>query len=324
MSTVLVTGGAGYVGSHVCKALAEAGHTPVVYDNLSRGHRDFVKWGPLVEADVTDATALEAALNGHQVEAVIHCAALAYVGESVERPMDYYETNVIGAVSLLEAMKAADVKPLVLSSSCAVYGAPAEVPITEDAPFKPVSPYGRTKVMVEEMAIECARAYGFRSVALRYFNAAGADPDGEVGERHDPETHLIPNVLKAAAGTLPSVPVFGTDFDTPDGTAVRDYVHVADLAAAHVKALDFARDTEGHAAFNLGAGRGVSVKDVIAAAEAVTGTSIAVAAQARRPGDPPGLVANAAKANEVLDWTPERSDLDTMIADAWAYMKAHN
>lgn len=322
MSTVLVTGGAGYVGSHICKALSQAGHTPVVYDNLCRGYRDFVKWGPLVEADVRDATALEAALTEHGVDAVIHCAALAYVGESVERPMDYYETNVIGAVSLLEAMRGANVKPLVLSSSCAVYGAPATTPIPEDAPFTPVSPYGRTKVMVEEMAVECARAYGFRSVALRYFNAAGADPDGEVGERHDPETHLIPNVLKAASGASPSVPVFGTDFDTPDGTAVRDYVHVVDLADAHLKALDFALANEGHHPFNLGTGQGASVKQVIAMAEKVTGTTITAEGQARRPGDPPTLVADAGKAKDSLGWSPARSDLETIISDAWRYMSA--
>lgn len=322
MSSILVTGGAGFIGSHICKALSQAGHAPVVYDNLCRGHQDFVKWGPLVEANITDAASLEAALQEHSIEAVVHCAALAYVAESVERPMEYYDTNVIGAVSLLEAMKAANVKTLVLSSSCAVYGEPTATPITEDAPFKPVSPYGRTKVMVEEMAVECARAYGFQSVALRYFNAAGADPEGEVGERHEPETHLIPNVLKAAAGKSTSVPMFGTDFDTPDGTAVRDYVHVADLADAHVTALDFATANEGHHPFNLGTGEGASVKEVIAMAEQVTGKTITAESHPRRAGDPPVLVAAAGKAKDSLGWNPSRSDLETMIADAWRYMSA--
>lgn len=322
MSTILVTGGAGYVGSHICKALAQAGHTPVVYDNLCRGHRDSVKWGPLVEANITDAAALEAALTAHGATAVVHCAALAYVAESVERPMDYYDTNVIGAVSLLEAMRATDVKALVLSSTCAVYGEPATTPIQEDAPFNPVSPYGRTKVMVEQMAVECARAYGFHSVGLRYFNAAGADPEGEIGERHDPETHLIPNVLKAAADSSVSVPMFGTDFETSDGTAVRDYVHVTDLADAHVKALDFVQQNEGHHAFNLGTGQGASVKEVIATAEQVTGKTIATNPQARRPGDPPILVADAAKAKATLGWEPSRSDLETSVTDAWRYMTA--
>lgn len=322
MSTVLVTGGAGYVGSHICKALSQADHTPVVFDNLCRGHRDFVKWGPLVEANITDAAALEAAITEHGATAVVHCAALAYVAESVERPMDYYETNVIGAVSLLEVMRATGVTSLVLSSSCAVYGEPASVPIQEDAPFNPVSPYGRTKVMVEEMSVECARAYGFRSVGLRYFNASGADSEGEIGERHDPETHLIPNVLKAAAESSVSVPVFGTDFDTTDGTAVRDYVHVTDLADAHVKALDFVSENEGHHAFNLGTGRGSSVKEVIAMAEQVTGQTIATESQARRPGDPPVLVADASKAKGALGWEPSRSNLETIVADAWRYMAA--
>lgn len=322
MSTVLVTGGAGYVGSHICKALSQAGHMPVVYDNLCRGHRAFVKWGPLVEANITDASAIESLLTEHKVDAVVHCAALAYVAESVERPMEYYDTNVIGAVSLLEAMKAADVKSLVLSSSCAVYGEPATTPIPEDTPFNPMSPYGRTKVMVEEMTVECARAYGFHSVALRYFNAAGADPDGEIGEHHDPETHLIPNVLKAAADSAVSVPLYGTDFDTPDGTAVRDYVHVADLADAHVKALDFAANTEGHHAFNLGTGQGASVKEVIAVAEKVTGNTIAIDPQPRRAGDPPVLVADASKAKDALGWEPSRSDLATIVTDAWRYRGA--
>lgn len=322
MSTVLVTGGAGYVGSHICKALAQAGYTPVVYDNLCRGHRDSVKWGPLVEGNIADASALEAAITAHSATAVVHCAALAYVAESVERPMDYYDTNVIGAVSLLEAMRATEVTSLVLSSSCAVYGEPAATLIREDAPFNPVSPYGRTKVMVEQMAVECVRAYGFRSAGLRYFNASGADPDGEIGERHDPETHLIPNVLKAAADSAMSVPVFGTDFETSDGTAVRDYVHVTDLADAHVKALDFIAENEGHHAFNLGTGRGASVKEVIGMAEQVTGKAIAADPQARRAGDPPKLVADASKAKATLGWEPARSDLETIIADAWRYMTA--
>ena len=321
MANVLVTGGAGFVGSHICKALSLAGHTPVVLDNLYRGHRDFVRWGPLVKADVTDRAALVSTIADHAIDSVIHCAALAYVGESWERPLDYYETNVIGSVTVLEAMRAADIQCFVFSSSCAVYGEPGAVPINEEAVISPISPYGRTKAMVETMATECARAYGMRSVALRYFNAAGADPDGELGERHDPETHLIPTVLMAAADPSRVVPINGCDYETPDGTAVRDYIHVTDLADAHVRALDFSRTSEGHHAFNLGSGQGVSVREVISTIERISGKAVTTEEAARRAGDPDQLIADAFKAQKTLDWSPRRSGLESIVTDAWAYME---
>jgi UDP-arabinose 4-epimerase len=314
VTNVLVTGGAGYIGSHICKALAGAGHTPVAYDDLSRGHRSFVKWGLLIEADVLDTSALVRALTAHGIEAVIHCAALAYVGESWERPLDYFRINVNGAVSLMDAMKHTGVDRLVLSSSCSVYGAPDVLPVTEDAPLEPISPYGRTKALVEQMTETCATAYGFKVTALRYFNAAGADPDGEIGEIHDPETHVIPNAMRAALDDDYRLPVLGTDFGTPDGSAIRDFIHVSDLADGHVSALD--KLSAGFTAYNLGTGQGYSVLEIVAAVEAALGKPVKHDAHPRRPGDPAHLVAAADKARAHLGWTPQRSDLATMIADA--------
>ncbi len=322
MTNVLVTGGAGYVGSHICKALSQQGYTPVVYDNLFRGHRSFVKWGPFVEADITDQKALETALKTHDIQAVIHCAALAYVGESWTIPLEYYRVNVLGAIALFCAMKEADVKQVVLSSSCTVYGEPDIIPITESAPVSTMSPYGETKALVERMAQDCAGTYGMTCVALRYFNAAGADPDGEIGERHDPETHLIPNALRAAWDEGFTLPLFGTDYDTEDGTAVRDYVHVYDLASAHVAALNTDRFDSPFTAINLGTGQGSSVQQVIDAAARITGKDVKVDPQPRRAGDPPALVADASLAKSLLNWTAQRSDLDTVIADAWTYAQS--
>jgi len=319
MSTILVTGGAGYVGSHACKALAAAGHTPVTYDNLSRGHREFARWGPLEIGDIADAAKLDSAFARHRIDAVMHFAALAYVGESVEQPALYYRNNVGGTLELLEAMRRAGVKLLVFSSTCSTYGVPERMPITEDLPQQPINPYGMSKLVVERVLRDYEPAYGLRSVALRYFNAAGCDPDGEVGEDHDPETHLIPRVLMAADGMLPQVDVFGTDYPTPDGTCLRDYIHVADLADGHVRALAYLQRGGASTAINLGTGRAFSVREVIAAAERVTGRRIPVHEGPRRAGDPPVLVADATRARSVLGFAPGFTEIEPIVATAWRW-----
>jgi UDP-glucose-4-epimerase GalE len=317
--TVLVTGGAGYIGSHACKALAKAGYTPVAYDNLSRGHRDSVRWGPLVEGDLADRARLNAALTQYQPVAAMHFAAYAYVAESVATPELYFRNNVIGSFSLFEALHAVGNLPLVFSSSCAVYGLPEAMPITESMPLRPVNPYGESKLMVERMLHWLGQAHGLRHVALRYFNAAGADPDGAIGERHQPETHLIPLVLGAVAGHAPPVSIFGTDYPTQDGTAIRDYIHVNDLADAHLRALDYLLGGGASVALNLGTGRGHSVREVIATAERVTGRHVPYREAPRREGDPPILVADARRAEAALSWRPILPNLETMIADAWRW-----
>jgi UDP-glucose-4-epimerase GalE len=319
MSTILVTGGAGYVGSHACKALAAAGHTPVTYDNLSRGHREFARWGPLEVGDLGDAATLDAAFARHRIDAVMHFAALAYVGESVEQPALYYRNNVGGTLELLEAMRRARVNLLVFSSTCATYGVPERMPITEDLPQQPINPYGATKLTIERVLRDYEPAYGLRSVALRYFNAAGCDPDGEVGEHHDPETHLIPRVLMAADEMLPRIDVFGTDYPTPDGTCLRDYIHVADLADGHVRALDYLQRGGASTAINLGTGRAFSVREVIAAAERVTGRRIPVHEGPRRAGDPPVLVADAARAQTLLGFAPRFTEIGPIVETAWRW-----
>jgi UDP-arabinose 4-epimerase len=316
---VLVTGGAGYVGSHACKVLARAGYRPVVFDNLLRGRREAVRWGPLVEGDLADIARLSAALAEHRVSAVMHFAAYAYVGESVADPALYYRNNLGGTLSLLEAMRNAGVGEIVFSSTCATYGTPDAVPIREDSPQRPVNPYGETKLAIERALHWYGQAYGVRSVALRYFNAAGADLDGEIGECHEPETHLVPLVLQAALGQRLQVDIYGTDYPTPDGTAIRDYVHVHDLALAHLRALERLREGSGSIAVNLGTGQGRSVREVIAAAEAATGRKVPAQAAARRPGDPPALVADPSLAAEILGWRPQHSDLDTIIRTALAW-----
>ncbi len=321
---VIVTGGAGYIGSHVCKALARRGLVPVTVDSLARGHRDVVRWGPLEVLDLRDRAGLDAVFARYAPEAVLHFAALAMVGESVDDPALYYENNVGGTLSLLAAMRAAGCKHLVFSSTCAVYGTPATLPIVEELPLAPISPYGWSKRMVEQVLLSYDAAYGVRSVSLRYFNAAGADPDLETGERHDPETHLIPRALDAAAGRAPSIVVFGTDYDTPDGTCIRDYVHVVDLADAHVAALEHLGRGGATTALNLGVGEGHSVLEVLDAAERVTGRRVRRELRDRRPGDPPRLVADARRAREVLGWQPRASDLKTILEHAWAWhVRAH-
>jgi UDP-arabinose 4-epimerase len=320
--TVLVTGGAGYVGSHACKALARAGYAPVVYDNLSRGHAWAVQWGGLERGDLLSPARLAAAFRKHRPFAVMHFAALAYVGESVEDPLRYYHNNVGGTMNLLEAMRDCGVNEIVFSSTCSVYGIPERVPIPENHAQRPINPYGHSKRMVEQMLADSAAAHGLRSVSLRYFNAAGADPEGEIGEVHDPETHLIPLVLEAAAGLRPRLTIHGTDYPTRDGTCIRDYVHVADLADAHVSALGYLAKHEGATAFNLGNGEGFTVREVIDAAHRLTGRKIPLREGPRRPGDPPALVGNAASARRSLGWKPRYQDLEVIIGSAWRWLQS--
>ena len=317
--TVLVTGGAGYIGSHACKSLARAGYRPVAYDSLIRGRREAVRWGPLVEADLADDERLADTLKRFDVAAVMHFGAFAYVGESMTNPELYFGNNVCNSLRLLEAMRARSVHHIVFSSTAAVYGTPDRVPIPETAPQRPVNPYGESKLMVERMLHWYDAAHAFSHAALRYFNAAGADPDGEIGEDHEPETHLIPLVLQAAMGRRPQIDVLGTDYPTPDGTAIRDYIHVQDLAEAHVKALAHLLRGGGSLQLNLGTGAGHSVREVIAAAERVTGRRVPQRETERRPGDPPVLVAEVIRTREVLDWVPVLSSLDTILATAWAW-----
>jgi len=316
-TNVLVTGGAGYIGSHTCKSLSRASYLPVVLDNLVSGHRWAVKWGPFVEGNLADGDLLHQVMREHQIQAVVHFAAYAYVGESVQVPEKYFRNNVINTLNLLEAMRAADVRRIVFSSSCATYGLPEIVPIREDAPQRPVNPYGESKLFVERALHWLGNAYGLRWAALRYFNAAGSDPDAELGEDHDPETHLIPLAIQSALGRRPYVEVYGTDYDTPDGTAIRDYIHVTDLAEAHVLALSHLLDRDDSLAVNLGTGQGHSVREVIHVVESVSRRSVLLREGARRPGDPPTLVADASRARELLDWQPRHSSLMNIVGTAF-------
>jgi UDP-glucose-4-epimerase GalE len=320
---ILVTGGAGYIGSHACKALAAGGFEPVTYDNLSRGNPSVVKWGPLEAGDIGDQARLRAVLDQHQPAAVIHFAAFAYVGESVNNPNLYYQNNVCGSATLLRTVTEYKPIPVVFSSTCATYGVPDQVPIPEGHPQRPINPYGFTKLVVERILADLDQAYGLRSVSLRYFNAAGCDPDGDIGEAHNPETHLIPLVLAAARdGT--AVTVFGDDYDTKDGTCVRDYIHVADLADAHVRALKYLLSGGKTCALNLANAHGYSVMDVIQTAERVCGKPIKIKMAPRRAGDPPALIGSSDRAREALGWKPVRSTLEVQIVDAWNWMqKAH-
>lgn len=317
MRTILVTGGAGYIGSHTCQALARAGWRPVVFDDLSSGHPWAVQWGPLEPGDVRDPARLDAVFARHAPEAVIHFAGLIEVGASVRDPGAFYAVNVGGSLALLEAMRRHGVNRLIFSSTCAVFGPPDRLPLDEDLPHRPISPYGASKAMVERILADHAAAHGLRAVALRYFNAAGADPAAGLGEAHAPETHLIPLAIAAAQGLRPALTLFGTDYDTPDGTCVRDFVHVNDLAAAHLLALDWTGREAGMHGFNLGNGVGYSVREVIAAVERVSGRPVPVSFGPRRAGDPPHLVADSRRIRALLGWNPRHPAIDDIVASAW-------
>lgn len=320
--TVLVTGGAGYIGSHAAKALSRAGHQVVIFDNFVAGHRDAVKYGELVEGDIVDTAAVRAALARFRVDAVMHFAAYLDVGESVREPVKYYRNNVGGAISVLDAMAAQSVQSFVFSSTCATYGEPMETPIVETHPQRPINSYGESKLAVERALPHFERAHGIHAVALRYFNAAGADPEGEIGEDHAPEIHVIPRAIDATTGG-PGLQVFGDDYPTPDGTCQRDYVHVSDLADAHVLAVESVARTNRSAAYNLGTGRPHSVKEVIAAVEEVSGRPVPWTMAPRRPGDPAVLYAAPHKAQTGLGWTPRLPELQSIVRTAWAWHQAH-
>lgn len=319
---VLVTGGAGYIGSHAVRLLLTAGHDVWVYDNLSLGHRAAVPEGRLIVGELMDREAIATALRTHRIEAVMHFAAFAAVGESVADPAKYYQNNVVASLNLLEAMRAVDVRRIVFSSTTATYGVPERIPITEDEPQRPINPYGFGKLVIEHALADYATAYDFAYAALRYFNASGASPTGDLGEDHTPETHLIPLVLQVALGQRQQITIFGDDYPTPDGTCIRDYVHVDDLGRAHIAALDRLVAGEG-LKVNLGTGRGYSVREVVEACRRVTGHKIPAQIGPRRPGDPPELVADATLAGELLNWRADYQDIDTIVATAWRWHQAH-
>lgn len=319
---VLVTGGAGYIGSHTAKALAQSGHEVIVLDNLATGHRAAVKWGPFVEGELGDKDLLTKIFKERHIQAVLHFGASLLVGESVKNPQKYFWNNVVNTLLLLDVMKACSVKPIVFSSSAAVYGNPEKVPIPEDHSKAPVNPYGESKLCMERAIHWYGVAYGLRGVALRYFNAAGADLEGELGEEHDPESHLIPLVVKAALGERTEVEIYGTDYPTPDGTATRDYIHVVDLADAHVRALEYLANGGESTELNLGTGVGHSVREVVAGVGKLCDGRVPFKDAPRRAGDPAVLVADPARARKVLDWHPKYSDLDTIIQSAWKWHSA--
>jgi UDP-arabinose 4-epimerase len=320
-STILVVGGAGYIGSQTCKALSAAGYKPITLDNLTTGHRSFVKWGPLIVADIYNTVAIERVLRDFSVSAVVHFAAFAYIGESVLHPQKYYQNNVGGTLSLLHAMSNAGVDKIVFSSTCAVYGQPQLLPVVEDTPTIPITPYGSSKLMVEQILRDYQTAYSMRFVALRYFNASGADADGELGELRDPETHLIPRAMMYLQGYLNDFEVFGSNYPTPDGTAIRDYVHVADLADAHVLAVAHLLSGGEPSTFNLGSGSGYSVRQVLDLISKETGLLLPTPLGARRPGDAAQLYADASLIERVLGWRPRRSSLEEIVRTAWRWHK---
>jgi len=319
LKTIFVTGGAGYVGSHCCKAFAQAGWRVVVFDNLSYGWRDMVRWGPLIEGDILDPSSLNAAIAETKPDVVAHFAALTSVGESVKDPGLYYRNNSIGAFNILESMRAHGMDKMIFSSTAATYGVPHETPMPETHPQLPINPYGWSKLMVERMMHDYAAAYGLRYAALRYFNAAGADGDGEVGERHVPETHVIPLAARGALRDDYVFTIFGDDFETRDGTCVRDYIHVTDLGAAHAAAADYLLKGGEAMAFNLGTGDGTTVKEIADAVEKASGRPLPRKIGPRRAGDPPVLVASNARAKSVLGWTPKHSSIDEIVSSAWAW-----
>lgn len=314
--SILICGGAGYIGSHINKLLSQKGYDTIVYDNLIYGHKAAVKWGKFVEADLADKQSLDKVFSENKIDAVFHFAAFAYVGESVDDPAKYYTNNVCNTVNLLEAMRSHGCDKIIFSSTCATYGVPEKLPITEDMPQNPINPYGATKLMVERILRDYSKAYGLKFAALRYFNAAGADPDCEIGENHDPETHIIPLVIDAAYGRRPDIKVFGSDYPTRDGTCIRDYIHVTDLAQAHLLALEYLDKSGKSGFFNLGNENGTSVLEVIESVKRITGKNFKVTISDRRPGDPPVLVGSSKRAQEVLGWKPQYADIDVITEHA--------
>ena len=316
---ILVCGGAGYIGSHTNKLLSSRGYETVVFDNLIYGHKEAVKWGTFVQGDLKNIADIEDIFQSYPIEAVFHFAAFAYVGESVKEPEKYYYNNIVNTLNLLQVMREYGCKKIVFSSSCATYGEPDTVPITEDVPQNPINPYGFTKLVVERILKDYHNAYGLEYAVLRYFNAAGADPDGEIGESHDPETHIIPLVLDAASGKRPDIKVFGTDYPTPDGSCVRDYIHVSDLAEAHLLALNYLENGGESDCFNLGNEKGTSVLEVVNAVRSITGQDFPVILAPRRPGDPAILVGSSEKARKILGWEPQFTDIKTIVHHAWKW-----
>ena len=323
MTRILVTGGAGYIGSHTAKRLSQAGFEPVTIDDLSAGHSWAVKWGPFIKGDIGEQKLIQDVVAEYHIQAVLHFAAHTYVGESIVHPRKYFGNNVARTLKMLDTLVDCSVKHIIFSSSCATYGDPDRVPISESHPQRPVNPYGESKLMVERILHWYGHAYGIKAACLRYFNAAGADPDGELGELHTPETHLIPLVIQAALEARHPVSLFGTDYPTPDGTAIRDYAHVCDLADAHLLALEYLLNGGGSVELNLGTGRGHSVLEVIQAVEKVSGCPVPVLRSGRRPGDPPELVADAARAFEVLNWRARYVDLCEIVRTAWTWHSRH-
>ena len=316
---ILVVGGAGYIGSHANKELNRRGYQTLVYDNLVYGHKESVKWGKLEIGDLAEKEHLEQVFQENLIDAVLHFAAYAYVGESVTEPAKYYNNNVCNTINLLDVMRKYKVNNIIFSSTCATYGIPEKMPITEDMPQNPVNPYGATKKMVERILEDYHKAYGVQYCCLRYFNAAGADPDGEIGESHTPETHLIPLILDAASGKRESISIFGTDYPTEDGTCIRDYIHVTDLADAHIRALEYLKQGGESTCFNLGNGNGDSVRHVIEVVKQVTGKEFKVKEEKRRAGDPPVLIGSAEKAEKVLGWKPKYAEIETIVEHAWKW-----
>jgi UDP-glucose 4-epimerase len=322
MKYILVTGGAGYIGSYMCKCLAKNGYKPIVLDNLVRGHREAVKWGPFYEGSIADKTLLMHVFSKYEVAAVMHFAAFCYVDESVREPIKYYQNNVANTINLLEVMIENNISNFIFSSSCATYGEPIEIPITEQHPQNPINPYGRSKLMVEQILDDSRNIYGLKSVSLRYFNAAGADPDGELGEDHTPETHLIPLVLQTALGQKQAINIFGDDYPTEDGTCTRDYIHISDLAQAHLLALEMLLNSQLTGRYyNLGNRKGYSVREVIETAQKITQKKIPTKTNKRRAGDPSVLIGSGQKAVKELRWKPQFSDLETIIETAWKWHK---
>jgi UDP-arabinose 4-epimerase len=319
VKTIFVTGGAGYVGSHCCKEFAAQGWKVVVYDNLFRGWRDLVRWGELVEGDILDRERLQSAIAAAKPDVLAHFAALTYVGESVADPAVYYRNNTLGTFNILEAMRAEGVDKMIFSSTAATFGEPRQVPMPEDHPQQPINPYGWSKLMVERMMADYAQAYGLRFAALRYFNAAGASPDGDIGERHEPETHVIPLAARGALRSDYQFTIFGDDFDTRDGTCVRDYIHVSDLGRAHAAAAEYLMNGGAAEFFNLGTGEGTTVKEIADAIERVSGKPLPRKIGPRRAGDPPVLIASNAKAKAKLGWEPTQSSIDQIVQSAWRW-----